>query len=271
MFKVLRNKIFYKNKTIFIAEDFNVNLLDKESHPTTNDFLSGLLAHGLYPLVNKPTRISSNTETLIDNIFSNFELASCKSALLYSDISDHLPILTQCFTSSNQENGRKNSNCKTRRDFSEDGFNKFKSYLSSIDWKLELKHELNAPNKSYKIFLDKFTFGFNKSFPLKSIYIHRKTPRKPWMTKGLVKCCERRSKLFKDAKCKGTEAAKLKFTAYRNKLNSLLKYAEKDYYAKNLMILKGTARRRGEQLLDYLKIPINLLPLIIMNLLRMVP
>ena len=43
------------------------------------------------PTINKPTRISNTSATLIDNVFTNI-LPSPKSGILLTDISDHLPI-----------------------------------------------------------------------------------------------------------------------------------------------------------------------------------
>jgi hypothetical protein len=49
------------------------------------------------PLMTRPTRITSHTATLIDNIFTN-QLSHClKSGLLFTDISDHLPVFSICF------------------------------------------------------------------------------------------------------------------------------------------------------------------------------
>ena len=47
---------------------------------------------GLYPLIDKPTRITDHSATLIDNIFTNELDSKINSGLLISDISDHLPI-----------------------------------------------------------------------------------------------------------------------------------------------------------------------------------
>ena len=49
-----------------------------------------------FPLITRPTRITSNTATLIDNIFTNHLNNYSFSGLLFTDISDHLPIF--CFT-----------------------------------------------------------------------------------------------------------------------------------------------------------------------------
>ena len=51
---------------------------------------------GLYPLIDKPTRITDHSATLIDNIFTNELDSNINSGLLISDISDHLPIFVVC-------------------------------------------------------------------------------------------------------------------------------------------------------------------------------
>ena len=51
--------------------DFNLNLLNNQNHNATGEFLDGLYSHLFFPLIKLPSRITSHTATLIDNIFSN--------------------------------------------------------------------------------------------------------------------------------------------------------------------------------------------------------
>ena len=51
--------------------DFNINLLNCESHPESNDFLLMLNSFFLPPCILQPTRITERSATLIDNIFAN--------------------------------------------------------------------------------------------------------------------------------------------------------------------------------------------------------
>lgn len=55
------------------------------------------------------------------------------------------------------------------------------------------------------------------------------------MTPGLARSCEHKSKLFKIAKVSKTAEAKSIFTAYRNKLKSILLKAEKEFYATKIL------------------------------------
>ena len=91
-------KISRDNKICYIMGDFNLNLLKNQNHNATGEFLDGLYSHLFFPLITLPSRITSHTATLIDNIFSNHvEHSYLKSGLLITDISDHLPIFSICF------------------------------------------------------------------------------------------------------------------------------------------------------------------------------
>ena len=68
--KLLEN-ISKEQKSIFILGDFNVNLLNYNDHNQTNEFLDSLASNSFIPLILQPTRITSHSNTLIENIFSN--------------------------------------------------------------------------------------------------------------------------------------------------------------------------------------------------------
>ena len=67
--KLLEN-ISKEQKSIFLLEDFNVNLLNYNKHNQKNEVLDSLASNSFIPLMLKPTRITSHSNTLID-IFSN--------------------------------------------------------------------------------------------------------------------------------------------------------------------------------------------------------
>ena len=51
--------------------DYNLDLLKHDKHPLTENFLDVMYAHSFIPVINRPTRVTMNTFTLIDNIFTN--------------------------------------------------------------------------------------------------------------------------------------------------------------------------------------------------------
>ena len=68
-----------------------MDLIKSDHHAATGKFLNCMNSIGLHPLISLPTRITSTTATLIDNIFTSDFLKPVKSGLAFTSISDHLP------------------------------------------------------------------------------------------------------------------------------------------------------------------------------------
>ena len=83
-------------KTIFICGVFNTNILKHDSDHGVNLFLDTMYSMGLYPLIDRPSRITNHSFTLIDNIFTNSSDYDNTSGLLIPDVSDHLPVFVIC-------------------------------------------------------------------------------------------------------------------------------------------------------------------------------
>ena len=75
------------SREIYLTGDFNIDLLKSEDHPMTNDFVNLILSHNLLPLIYKPTRITVDSCTLIDNILTNNWTRCVDSSVIISDIS----------------------------------------------------------------------------------------------------------------------------------------------------------------------------------------
>ena len=87
----LLDKISKEQKQIFLLGDFNINLLNYHEHQPTNEFLDSLASNSIIPYILQPTRITSHSKTLIDNIFSNVLSFEAISGNITATISDHLP------------------------------------------------------------------------------------------------------------------------------------------------------------------------------------
>ena len=70
-FQLLLDWVTRDNKVCYIMGDFNLDLLNTDSHSVTNEFINTLFSHTLYPLISKPTGTTSHSTTLIDKIFTN--------------------------------------------------------------------------------------------------------------------------------------------------------------------------------------------------------
>ena len=80
------------NKYCYIMGDFNINLLNVDSHIPTAEYSEMIFSHYCMPLINKPTRVKSGSATLIDNIFTNKISDNTYQGIMFNDITDHFPI-----------------------------------------------------------------------------------------------------------------------------------------------------------------------------------
>ena len=87
----LLDKVSKEQKSVFLLGDFNVNLLNYNDHNPTNEFLDSLASNSFVPYILQPTRLTSHSKTLIDNIFCNIISPEAISGNLILTISDHLP------------------------------------------------------------------------------------------------------------------------------------------------------------------------------------
>ena len=149
--KLLEN-ISKEQKSIFLLGDFNVNLLNYNEHNQTNEFLDSLASNSFITLILQPTRITSHSNTLVDNVFS-YIISDIISGNFTVTISDHLPqfaIISNMFT-----NIPDNNSNIYQRDWSKFDQQNFILDYFSVDWEGLLKIiELNADD-STKIYLDK--------------------------------------------------------------------------------------------------------------------
>ena len=84
------------NKHCYVMGDFNLDLLQCNHHVPTQEFIDSLFSHAFFPLISNPTRLTSYSATLIDNIFTNNLSQNVFNGIVLNDLSDHLPVFT-CF------------------------------------------------------------------------------------------------------------------------------------------------------------------------------
>ena len=51
--------------------DINIDLLKFSTHNKTNEYLDNTFSQGYIPIINKPTRVTPYSATLIDHIYIN--------------------------------------------------------------------------------------------------------------------------------------------------------------------------------------------------------
>ena len=236
-----------ERKLIQIMGDFNVNILNSNGHLASSEFLDVMHSHSLLPLITKPTRITSSTATLIDNIFSNnITDARVFDGLIYTDISDHLPIFS--INCSNRICGKPQP--VPTRVFNNKNIEFFTQKLAKCNWESVLK---NTEGKStFTLFYDKFRGIYNESFPVKTI-ISKYNNRKPWLSDGLKKSIKAKNGLYVKQLKTPSQQNIMNYKKYKNQLDKLTKIAERNHYKE----LIEENRRNTKKLWNVIKEVIN--------------
>ena len=230
----LTAKISKENKLFYLMGDFNLNLMNHHCHQLTSEFLDIMYSNMFSPLITHPTRITSNTATLIDNIFTNHLDNLAFSGLLFTDISDPLSIFCILYEQHIDTNYDKYIFYPNK---SEANISKFHDRLRNTNW-LELQ-DFNDPKHAYGSFLDKFTNIFNSCFPLEKKRASRFTLKKPWLSKGLLKSIKRKNYLYKKYLTTPNHENESLYKKYKNKLTHSLHIAKRRYFEEKLLNILG--------------------------------
>ena len=174
--------------------DFNIDLLKSESCDFAGKFFEQLIMSSFMPLILKPTRITQHTATLIDNIFTNDieALESSSNGIIFSDISDHLPIVHIRNYKSQKETIQKNK-FVYKRNFSDSNTRSFTNAIKSLSWEKVTSN--NNAIESYNEFFCVFSTTYKKYFPLNKKKSRTRVVKNksPWMTNSIIKSIRRKN------------------------------------------------------------------------------
>ena len=235
---ILLNKLKNDYKFCYLKCDSNVNLLNYGKNRETTDFVDALHSNSFVSLINRPTRVNGDSATLIDNIFTNCfsNIHDTFQCLIQTDISDHFPII-------HVDGSVKQANIDTyilRRNMSQRNKHDFLCAMSNVDW--SSIHSEMCTQGAFSLFHSTLVNHYNKHFPMQKIKL-KYNCRKPWLTQGLKDAIKVKNKLYKKYQKINAVAHEIAYKTYRNKLNHILKCAERKHYSDLLNDNKNNVKR----------------------------
>ena len=222
-----------ERRPCYLLGDYNINLLKHDKHLPTHIFLDTLLASGFYPLINKPTRITEFTATLIDNIFTNVHAGDTKAGIWIVDISDHLPILATLPSGSKHCMTKK---IVTKQNFSQENIDKFRYDLHTQDW--SALNQFSDVELMYDAFINTVIGLYKNAFPVRTKIVSVAVNHLPWITPAIKRSISKKNSLYSAYLKQRTSESWNKYKLYRNKLTAVLRKAEKQYYLAKLECVK---------------------------------
>lgn len=223
-----------KEKVEIFAGDININTLEVFDI-NVNNYLDILTQNGFKSYINKPTRVTETTSTIIDHIFvrecrdlnkdrTNVEF---KPILIKTSLTDHYSVILSVNVISNTT---KHKLEKTEQKFI--NYNQLCNVLENETW--ANVYNTDDVEIAYNNFNNTLSTHIqNCSKIIKKHSISYKI--KPWMTNGLLNSIKHKDKLKAQLIQNFSEERKVQFNKYRNKLNKLIKTTKDEYYKKQII------------------------------------
>ena len=246
----LMEKISTDNKNIFLTGDFNVDLMKIDSDDNTSNYFDTFTSNLFVPHIIYPTRITTTSKTLIDNIFSNsLNFSQGTSGNLTISISDHL---AQFLIIPEESDKLPRKNNIPKRDTTNVDRENFILDLLNVDWPSIISGEKKDPNYSINSFEDTINSLLDKYLPLKKLTKKEfKQQFKPWITFGIQKSIRRREKLYKKfINAKNVDIKEEYNKAYkelRNHIVTLCRQSKKMHYQSFFTENSNNAKKNMER------------------------
>ena len=236
-FEPVLNHLNNTKTEYLIGGDWNINLLKVNERPAFSDFLDLMFNKSLYPKITLPTRFSTNSASLIDNIFCKMSdnTIDSKSGIIFTGISDHLPYFV-CLKSITQQktSNPKYVKCKINKP---EAINNFLEELHDIDLYEKLNHTLELdPNENYDTLINHITTVKDKHLPNRFVKFNKhKHKGNQWITYGIIKSLASRDKKLYNLKKLNHDspeylALKQNISVYNSILKKQIREAKIKYY-----------------------------------------
>ena len=187
-----------------------------------------------------PTRVTKDSKTIVDNIFTNNLSSPLISGNIITDFSDHY---SQFVLVKNQKIDIKNV-IIYKRDYST--FSE-KSYRDDVSIQ-NFNNQLVDVNDQFLDFYYKLQGCVDRHAPLKKLTPKEvKLEQKPWISKELIKMIKIKNKLFNRKKRQlNNDNIKRLYNIFRNRVNREITKSKKNYYTKFLEENNNNSRKIWE-------------------------
>jgi hypothetical protein len=227
MEKIL-NHFLQPKVTFLIWGDLNINLLTKSNDALR--LLTLMNTFNLTQVVDFPTRITNNNESLLDTVFidtSTYDNIQIKP--LINGLSDHDAQII-CLNKTKLISKRKVPKIKLRL-INDSTISSFQTLLKEEAWN-QVYDSLDT-NETFNVFQDALLRHFEASFPI--VYINRRSKQNNWITKSIKISCNKKRELFTQYR-RNTENIQIKnhCKKYCIILKKVIKEAKKQFFHKQI-------------------------------------
>ena len=251
------NNLNKKKHHIYLAGDYNINLLKIKERKSYEEFFDRMIQNGFLPKITTPTRITDHSKTVIDNIYSNKMDTDEKTCILLNHISDHQACII----------GIKNFTAKEKkpkyvqiRNQNQECFEYFANVLQSMnDNGGIIKRNNNDVNECYNQINEALQKAINESFTIKRVRFNKyKHKANGWITDGILRSIKYKDELYKNMIKSTTKPAeyqtrKTNFKTYNKILKKMINEAKRNFYYNQFQLYKQNMKKTWQTINDFIQ------------------
>ena len=219
-FEELIGKMDSTGHEIFLLGDFNVDFMPDANENNTNKLKDIFATYGLEQLINKPTRVTSNSSTLIDLCVTNTATKTINSEVFHLAISDH-SLIYMTYKTKYERIGKRIIEIRSMKKFTKE---QCLWDLEQQNWNdIKLSSDPNIMWSKWKSLLMEC---IDRHDPLKHKRVGNK--RSQWITSQLQREMRKRDCLKQKAIREDNYQIWEQFKHARNRTNNLIKTAKRE-------------------------------------------
>lgn len=232
-----------RNKNVIICGDLNIDILRPSTE--SNNLQDCLFSFNFHPLITLPTRVTDNTATCIDHIWSN-TYNTHMSGIFKTDVTDHFSVICSLNYKPNKKT------CQISfRDHSQFNLQKVRDeYYKVTESYYNDGYGLDLNGKT-ELFLKLLYNLYDRCCPIKNKTVSIKRMMKPWLTDDIVQ--QVRVKHDKFSNYKIGLITFNEYNDFKNRLLSRIRSAKRNFFRNKFQACRGNLRRTWAEINRYLR------------------
>ena len=235
-----------KYHRLLMMGDFNIDMLVIDESSNTH-LINMFYSYSLLPLITRPTRITSQSATLLDNFFIS-RSNDCIAGSIVSDVSDHLPI----FCLINNLLPRKKPTGEPiqfkYRLTNDSSITNLCNDLRCIDF--SSLFQSNDVDNIMKNFSDTIYGLYNKNCKIKTKTVSYRSFVKPWIKGQVLEKIKQRQNMY--LLYRSAKIGQVEYKRFCNSVTSILRKAKRSYFAQRFSMYKNDIKKTWKCINDVL-------------------
>ena len=234
--------------------DLNADLLKIDTHSDTCEFYELMSSFGFKPLIMQPTRVTSRSATIIDNIFVNDIEARSIGGNITTSIADHFPQFTFLNLFDKTKPSKRVQYGRSYKNFDQTVFDE---RLKSLNW--QDKFEGRDVDYCTSSLIDSVNKILDDLAPIKKLTKkERNLLKRPWITEGILTSIRQRDKMnklwMKEKDVYKKETIHKQYKLRRNLIITLLRRSKGDYYKTYFEDNKSNCKKTWEGIREIINV-----------------